>query len=64
MVSVFIFSSWEIVNSDIPMFELPEYHQTFGQLGDSVKSVLSHRARATRTFVDQLQRLIARGEWQ
>ena len=47
-----------------PMFELPEYHQTFGQLGDSVKSVLSHRARATRTFVDQLQRLIARGEWQ
>ena len=37
-----------------PLFEIPEYHQTFGQLGDAVKSVLSHRARATRLFVPQL----------
>lgn len=42
-----------------PMFEIPEYHQTFGQLGDSVKSVLSHRARANRDFVPQLLRVIA-----
>ena len=42
-----------------PMFEIPEYHQTFGQLGDSVKSVLSHRARANRDFVPQLLRVVA-----
>ena len=46
-----------------PLFELPEYHQTFGQLGDSVKSILSHRARATRRFIMELEQLIARGEW-
>ena len=46
-----------------PLFELQEYHQTFGELGDSVKSILSHRARATRTFIAELKQLIARGEW-
>ena len=34
-----------------PMFLLPEYNMTFGELGDTVKSVLSHRARANRKFV-------------
>ena len=29
-----------------PLFEIPEYHQTFGELGPDVKSILSHRARA------------------
>ncbi len=33
-----------------PLFELAEYHQTFGELGDAIKSVLSHRARAMRIF--------------
>ncbi len=37
-----------------PLFEIPEYHQTFGELGPSVKSVLSHRARAARRFVSEL----------
>lgn len=37
-----------------PLFEIPEYHLTFGQLGDTVKSVLSHRARASRRFIPQL----------
>ncbi len=37
-----------------PYFELTEYHKTFGELGDVVKSVLSHRARAMRAFVRQL----------
>jgi XTP/dITP diphosphohydrolase len=41
-----------------PMFEIPEYHQTFGQLGDTVKSLLSHRARANRIFVPQLLALL------
>ncbi len=40
-----------------PLFEIPEYHQTFGELGDAVKSVLSHRARANRKFVPQLLEL-------
>ncbi len=40
-----------------PLFELPEYHRTFGELGPSVKSVLSHRARAMRRFVPKLHRL-------
>lgn len=42
-----------------PMFEIPEYHQTFAELGDTIKSVLSHRARANRMFVPKLLSLIA-----
>lgn len=42
-----------------PMFELPEYGQTFGELGDAVKSMISHRARANRMFVPRLMSLIA-----
>lgn len=41
-----------------PMFEIPEYHQTFGELGNTVKSILSHRARANRIFVPRLLSLI------
>ena len=37
-----------------PLFEIVEYHQTFAQLGDSVKSVLSHRARAIRELIPKL----------
>jgi XTP/dITP diphosphohydrolase len=33
-----------------PLFEIPEYHQTFAELGMTVKSVLSHRARALQKF--------------
>ncbi len=41
-----------------PHFELIEYHQTFGELGDTVKSLLSHRARAMRQFRIQLVELL------
>ena len=41
-----------------PLFVLPEYHRTFGQLGPSVKSILSHRARAMRRFLPQLLRFV------
>jgi len=41
-----------------PIFEIPEFHLTFGELGDTVKSILSHRARANRKFVPQLLSLI------
>ncbi len=42
-----------------PLFELAEYHQTFAELGPTVKSVLSHRARALEKFISQLRRLLA-----
>jgi XTP/dITP diphosphohydrolase len=42
-----------------PLFELVEYHQTFAQLGDAVKSMLSHRARANRKFLPQFTTLLA-----
>lgn len=42
-----------------PLFEIPEYHKTFGEMGDAVKSLLSHRARANRMFVPKLLTLIA-----
>jgi XTP/dITP diphosphohydrolase len=41
-----------------PLFEIPEYHQTFAELGDAVKGVLSHRARANREFAPQLMELV------
>ena len=41
-----------------PLFELVEYHQTFAELGDSVKSVLSHRARANRKFLPEFLRIV------
>lgn len=39
-----------------PLFEVPEYHATFGELSSVVKSALSHRGRA----VSQLRPLIRR----
>lgn len=42
-----------------PLFEIPEYGLTFAQLGDEVKSVLSHRARANRIFIPRLLSLVA-----
>lgn len=39
-----------------PLFEVAEYHQTFGQLGLAVKSLISHRARAARKFLQEFQR--------
>jgi len=37
-----------------PLFEIPEYHRTFGQLGGAVKSILSHRARAMRQLLARM----------
>lgn len=41
-----------------PLFEIPEYDQTFAEMGDSVKAVLSHRARAYRQLLPQLLAII------
>jgi XTP/dITP diphosphohydrolase len=37
-----------------PYFELVEYHRTFGELGPTVKRMLSHRSRALRAILPQL----------
>ena len=38
-----------------PLFEIREYHQTFAELGTTVKGVLSHRGRALQKFIAKLQ---------
>lgn len=37
-----------------PLFEVIEYHRTFGELGSHVKRALSHRSRALREIVPKL----------
>jgi XTP/dITP diphosphohydrolase len=37
-----------------PYFEVVEYHRTFGELGPTVKRMLSHRSRALRAILPQL----------
>ena len=47
-----------------PMFLIPEYHRTFGELGSLAKHQLSHRARAFAKLRPGLDRLIGfRGGW-
>lgn len=46
-----------------PLFEIPEYHRTFGELGDRVKSVISHRSRALRKLIPQLIDLTRQDAW-
>ncbi len=41
-----------------PLFEIPEYHRTLGELGPVVKSVLSHRRRAVEQLLPRLQSLL------
>ena len=47
-----------------PLFEVIEYHRTFGELGPKVKAALSHRARAMRAIAPQLAALAASGAWR
>ncbi|MCE9607139.1 MAG: non-canonical purine NTP pyrophosphatase [Planctomycetia bacterium] len=46
-----------------PLFEVVEYHRTFGLIGPTAKACLSHRARAMRKLLPELKRLLAAGEW-
>lgn len=46
-----------------PLFEIAEYHRTFGELNPAVKRVLSHRSRAIRQLVLQLVALVDSGFW-
>jgi XTP/dITP diphosphohydrolase len=34
-----------------PLFIVPEYQRTFGELSPAVKAVISHRARAMRAIL-------------
>lgn len=41
-----------------PLFEIIEYHRTFGELAPAVKACLSHRARALRKLLPEIERFI------
>ena len=41
-----------------PLFLIPEYHRTFGDLDLAVKRAISHRSRALRQFIPKLLRLV------
>lgn len=47
-----------------PLFEVIEYHRTFGELSPAVKAVLSHRGRAMRRLLPAFRRLLGGGEWR
>jgi len=44
-----------------PLFEVREYHRTFGELGGHLKSAISHRARAVSLIVPKIRKLLRRG---
>ena len=46
-----------------PLFEIVELHRTFGELGEVVKSVLSHRARAVEKLIPRLMEILDSGRW-
>ncbi len=46
-----------------PLFLIPEYHKTFGELSPLVKHQLSHRARAFASLRPALIRMIAQGDF-
>ena len=46
-----------------PLFEVVEFHKTFGELGAQVKTVLSHRGRALRAILPKLVALSLSDEW-
>ncbi|MGD9722270.1 MAG: non-canonical purine NTP pyrophosphatase [Pirellulales bacterium] len=46
-----------------PLFEIIEAHRTCAELGEIVKSVLSHRARATEQMIPRLMELVDTGQW-
>ena len=43
-----------------PLFLIPEYHRTFGELSPRVKHALSHRARALAQLRPLLRTLLGR----
>lgn len=46
-----------------PLFEVREYHRTFGELGTTAKACLSHRSRAIAHLVPAIKKLLSAGKW-
>tara|TARA_Y100001933_G_scaffold260562_1_gene312878 strand:+ start:27583 stop:28212 length:630 start_codon:yes stop_codon:yes gene_type:complete len=46
-----------------PLFEIREYHRTFGELGPQLKSAISHRARSISQLIPQIRDLLFQGCW-
>ena len=44
-----------------PLFIVPEYHRTFGEIAPAVKALISHRARAVRALLPAIQAHLAPG---
>jgi XTP/dITP diphosphohydrolase len=42
-----------------PLFIVPEYQRTFGELSPAVKAVISHRARAMRAIIPAIERWLS-----
>lgn len=42
-----------------PLFEVREYHRTFGQMGPAVKRAISHRSRAIRAMLPHILKMLA-----
>ena len=42
-----------------PLFIVPEYHRTFGEIAPAVKAVISHRGRAMRAIMPAIVRCLA-----
>jgi XTP/dITP diphosphohydrolase len=47
-----------------PLFEIVEYHRSFGELSPRVKSQFSHRARAAVALIPRLVELVDSGGWR
>jgi XTP/dITP diphosphohydrolase len=43
-----------------PLFLVPEYHRTFGEIPAPVKTLISHRARALRGLLPAIVRAVGR----
>ena len=41
-----------------PLFIVPEYHRTFGELAPAVKAIISHRGRAMRAIIPAIERFL------
>jgi XTP/dITP diphosphohydrolase len=42
-----------------PLFIVPEYHRTFGEIPPAVKSIISHRGRALRAIIPAIVRALS-----
>ena len=46
-----------------PLFEIREYHRTFGELGPQLKRSISHRSRSITQLIPQIRDLLCQGHW-